>query len=542
MTHKIINAHVIDALKGLEDESVDCVITSPPYYGLRSYKGADTVWGGNPDCEHDFSNPIPSTLLHENRNNRRGTQDEVLSNPTGTTYIRKSNSIGVNAFCSKCGAWKGQLGLEPTYQLYIEHLMLVTREIKRVLKKTGTLFWNMGDSYAGNMSWTEKYANKQQWHPEDPIKRDSEIQSKSLMMIPERFALAMIDDGWILRNKICWYKRNSLPASVKDRLTNKWEYVFFFTKSKKYYFDLDAIRKPASDPNWMLRVPSRKKYVSEDAKDAFMGNPPKGLNRPRLDIKNSNGYSGIFTAVTPEEAETFGSPRARNLREGTTGKRSDEVAELFKNDTPIPSKYIQDMEAVTASPAGRVMRNLVNGKTTTLVREPTADVNQYLKDRLNESSVSIKELAEISGEPETEIAHYFRTDESGRALPSREFWDKVKGVLGLEEYDKFIKEERKSIMLQFNPKGSNPGDVFDIPTKPHKFAHFAIYPETLVEPLIKAGCPPGGTVLDPFAGSGTTGVVAEKLGRNSILIEISSEYVKIIEARMAHATRQLTLL
>ncbi|MGC8483880.1 MAG: DNA methyltransferase, partial [Thermodesulfobium sp.] len=202
-------------------------------------------------------------------------------------------------------------------------------------------------------------------------------------------------------------------------------------------------------------------------------------------------------------------------------------------------------------------------------REAITNVNQYLKDKLKESGMSIKEIAEISGEPETQIAHYFRTDESGHALPDREFWDKVKDVLGLEEYDKHVKEEYKSVMLQFNPLGANPGDIVEVPavrhkswssekkfnngkpykherwydpnadggdflsiaTIPHKESHFAVYPETLVAPLINAGCPKGGVVLDPFAGSGTTGVVAEILGRNSILIEISTEYCRIIEER-----------
>jgi DNA modification methylase len=126
-------------------------------------------------------------------------------------------------------------------------------------------------------------------------------------------------------------------------------------------------------------------------------------------------------------------------------------------------------------------------------------------------------------------------------LPDKLFWDKIKDVLHLEEYDKHVKEEYKNIMMQFNPLGSNPGDVIDngdaedfmsISTLPHSFVHFAVYPETLIAPLIKAGCPKGGIVLDPFAGSGTTGVVAEILGRDSVLIEISPEYIKIIEDRM----------
>jgi len=164
------------------------------------------------------------------------------------------------------------------------------------------------------------------------------------------------------------------------------------------------------------------------------------------------------------------------------------------------------------------------------------------------------------------IDHYFRTDLSSAALPSREFWDNVKDILKLDEYDEHIKEEYKSVMPSFD-KGANPGDIIntpavsseswysnaeyeytdegkydidadggdflDIPTRSHKFAHFAVYPETLIEPMIKAGCPPDGIVLDPFAGSGTTGVVAQKLGRSAILIEISPDYVEIIKQRLS---------
>ena len=270
MNINIRNGNVIDELKKIPDESVDCIVTSPPYYGLRSYKGADAIWGGDPNCEHEwvaqddykdnlrFGDPNHIASVGNNKN------QEIYSDP-----VTKAN------ICSKCGAWRGQLGLEPSYQMYLEHLMLVMKELKRILKKTGTLFWNMGDSYAGNMGsragWQDsKYSESR----EEGINNGEavflnadygDIQSKSLMMIPERFALAMIDerDGflnklidivlhrkkerWVLRNKIVWYKSNSMPSSVKDRFSNKWEYVFFFTKSQKYYFDLDSIRKPLAE-------------------------------------------------------------------------------------------------------------------------------------------------------------------------------------------------------------------------------------------------------------------------------------------------------
>ena len=310
-----------------------------------------------------------------------------------------------------------------------------------------------------------------------------------------------------------------MPSSVKDRFTNKWEYIFFFVKSRKYYFDLDAVRKPLSDPDRILRAVSGKRLTRQEAIDAYLGNPPKGISKPRPNIKN----------------------------------------------ILLDSKYLKD-RAANGSLAGRIARNIVDGKFETFVREAITNVNQYLKDKLKESGLTVKQLAEMTGEKETMIAHYFRTDLSGAALPSREFWDKAKDILKLDEYDEHIKEEYKSVLPLFdkganpgdiiiytkhdlavnrigsysdplhikpyNPNGANPGDFMDVPTRPHSFAHFAVYPVTLIAPLVKVGCPPDGTVLDPFAGSGTTGVVAEILGRNSILIEISKEYIDIINWRL----------
>jgi DNA modification methylase len=95
------------------------------------------------------------------------------------------------------------------------------------------------------MNWTEEWANKPQWHPKDPIQRGiNKYKTKCLMGIPWRVAFALIDDGWILRNDIIWHKPNAMPSSVKDRLTQTYEHIFHFVKSKKYYYDLDAIREP----------------------------------------------------------------------------------------------------------------------------------------------------------------------------------------------------------------------------------------------------------------------------------------------------------
>jgi len=201
--NKIICGHVLEALRKLPSNSVDCIITSPPYWGLRYYgKQANTVWGGDPNCEHDFE-------------------------------LDKLNQ----GFCKKCGAWYGQLGLEPTLDMYIEHMLEITAELKRVLKPTGVFFLNHGDNW----------------------------ENKNLMMQNFRLAMRMVDEqGWILRNIIIWHKPNHMPESVKDRFTKSYEPVFFFVKSKRYWFDLDAVREPHKES-----TKERAKYPT----NKFGGNP-----------------------------------------------------------------------------------------------------------------------------------------------------------------------------------------------------------------------------------------------------------------------------
>src|SRR3990167_4892536 len=161
-----------DGLRQLDDGSVDCVVTSPPYWSLRDYGIEPQLWGGKSDCEHEW-------------------QD------CGNGYT-----------CARCGAWKGCLGLEPTVDIYLEHLLDIFDEVKRVLKPTGTCWVNLGDNYT----------------------------DKSLNMVPYRFALGMQQRGWILRNIIVWAKSNCMPSSIKDRCTVDFEPMFFFVKSPRYYF------------------------------------------------------------------------------------------------------------------------------------------------------------------------------------------------------------------------------------------------------------------------------------------------------------------
>jgi len=195
--------------------------------------------------------------------------------------------IGINhKTCVRCSAWKGELGLEPTPDDFIQHLADVFDEIKRVLRKDGTCWINLGDTYSGSgrgigsdsdPKWP-KARNDERKHKQDW--NTVSLQAKNLMLIPSRFAIEMQNRGWILRNDIIWQKPNPMPSSVKDRLTNSYEHLFFFVKSQRYWYDSDAIRESHS-PETFARM---NRGVSENNKwnEGAPGSTAHTMSRPRL--------------------------------------------------------------------------------------------------------------------------------------------------------------------------------------------------------------------------------------------------------------------
>lgn len=166
--------------------------------------------------------------------------------------------------------YDGQWGLEPTFQQYLEHLWEMMDEIYRVLKPTGTCWINLGDTY-NNSGWA---GDKKDKYNDQPIVASGTkagrggqkgYPDKCLVLIPHRFAIGCIDRNWIVRNDIIWAKRNGMPEPVNDRFTKKHEYIFLMTKSKKYYFDLDAIRDKHIWENDKRNDGKRHEY-KEDAK------------------------------------------------------------------------------------------------------------------------------------------------------------------------------------------------------------------------------------------------------------------------------------
>jgi DNA modification methylase len=363
--------------------------------------------------------------------------------------------------------------------------MLVMKELKRILKKTGTLFWNMGDSYASSGGPSRHFGYPDpKWDKarngsfEEPTAFKQGIKPKSLMGIPERFMIAMLDDGWVLRNKLPWIKMNAMPSSKKDGFTPKWEYVYFFTKkSQSYYFDLDSIRKPLAESSVkrisQKNIPNQFKSGKsmEFAETNPVNNIPKILNNMHnsFNIRVRDAKKGILDKKWGNKYTASDEEIANYDEKNYTSKTSNNTYQKYQQDGAYKGSH-------------------------------SGYLNEDGSLRVNLSGAN-----------------------PGDVLFDDTIYDLYTDPNIQDAFIEYLELERPELLMP---------SILDIPTMPHSFAHFAVFPETLVEPLIKAGCPSDGVVFDPFAGSGTVGVVAMKQNKNAILIEISPEYCDIIKKRL----------
>ena len=238
-------------------QSARTCVTSPPYYGLRDY-GTATWIGGDPNCNHRRDSKVKA----ENCNTGHKNHDEMYG--VGDAIYK--------TVCPKCGAIRqdSQIGLEETPEEYIESLVSVFRSVRDVLTDDGTLWVNLGDSYYNyrpgkGQSYPKQSVSKtKQDLPDECNKRGNKLdglKEKDLIGIPWLFAFAMRNDGWYLRQDIIWHKPNPMPESVRDRCTKSHEYIFLFSKNKKYFYDNEAIKEPAKD--WGTRDRTNGKYHNE---------------------------------------------------------------------------------------------------------------------------------------------------------------------------------------------------------------------------------------------------------------------------------------
>ena len=245
---EIIQGDCLESLGKLESKSVNTCVTSPPYFGLRDYGTAE--WkGGDEGCNHSYQVKNP---YNKDFNERWGNSPGLKKQES------QRHEVTYKGVCKKCGAISkdSQIGLEETPEEFVENLVKVFREVKRVLRDDGTVWLNLGDSYynyrpgKGQSLPKQSVSKTKQDLPDKCARRGNKLdglKEKDLIGIPWRVAFALQQDGWYLRQDIIWHKPNPMPESVSDRCTKSHEYIFLLSKNKKYYYDNEAIKEPCTE-------------------------------------------------------------------------------------------------------------------------------------------------------------------------------------------------------------------------------------------------------------------------------------------------------
>lgn len=468
--NKIICGDTLTELKKIPNESIDCIITSPPYYAKRDY--------------------------------------------------------GV----------KGQIGLEKTIDIYLKKILAVIQELKRVLKKEGTFFLNLGDTYSGShqgfglkreIGEKENLARKETYFKKyghtigkPPPNAKSRIPARSMMGIPWRITLKMMDDqGWILRNDNIWHKSNALPESVKDRFSVKHEYIFFFVKSNRPQFYKNSITNEVR----------KKKPKSGEGKE--------GIDWQWAKIK------GKLIKKTLWQAQNYYF-NLDAVREPLTEATLKRILGAWKN-----SKWSNTKKFSSAHYLNQPIEKYKDPKIHHRSGEGKTIIKDYFEKERNKYTNNFVGLNGQGGQLEfgginsknssyreklREYAWwYFNEREKHDWTNKKLIGDKqqLKAGMQYKRLTKGMNEAFKPKIL-FYPFGKNPGTIWKIPTSQTKLWHFATFPEKLVEKCILCGCPENGIVLDPFMGSGTTCLVAKRLKRHWIGIDINPEYCEMARERL----------
>lgn len=507
----LYHGNTVEVLREIPDKYVSCVVTSPPYYNLRNYGTNLQIWDGDKDCDHDWIEDIIKK--------QDGGENGIASKYEERKFENKGN------FCLKCWAWRGELGLEPNFNLYVKHLCDIFDEIYRVLRDDGTLWVNIGDTtygggrggktkyqtVTGKMVRNIKYGEGSNYVPYVDWS-SMDYKKKCECAIPERFAIEMINRGWIRRNTIIWKKNNAMPQSFKDRLTVDFEYVYFFVKNKKYYFEQQF------EP-----LQSKNKRDREVGKGGFDRHRKIGYNSK---YNNSDLSLYKFSKYKDKNEETnnrCGMNMDKDIKPYSIRERINEIV-VYRNlpDVKKFSLYINEMR-------------IKNGKTIQQIEEYFGNMSSH---------------------------HWF----NGESFPNKNDYLKLRSFLLLDSRydDNMLKEHKKMSKKVTYNQCRNKRTTWDINTKSYIGCHFATFPLELVKTPIKAGCPEfickkcgnprkkiykdidgkkylsddlsdcdcgvdfeSGMVLDPFVGSGTTCMVAKKLNRRYIGIDINKNFLDL---------------
>jgi DNA modification methylase len=472
----VYQADVLDGLAEIPDESIHCVVTSPPYWGLRDYGTAD--WeGGDPSCDHVEHRSAGGTTRSGLAGYGNGLTAETVADKMDGPRRQYRDA------CRKCGAERvdRQHGLEPTPEAYVARMVAVFRELRRVLRSDGTCWLNIGDSYAGNNGYRHDAPVNQRRaeaigdgrftvdgkfkvsariaasQPKQRTLADTPgLKQKDLVGIPWMLAFALRADGWYLRADIVWAKPNPMPESVTDRPTKAHEYLFLLTKSARYFYDPDAIREPVSVVQPPRRF-GRKEYEQPQA---------DGGHRAAREVALATGQ-GTDASAGNHFGRVFGGHTSRNARsvwEIATQPYPEAHFATFPEELPRRCIAAGTSERGCCPDCGAPWRRLVEKG------EP----------ELAENTWSANGAAE------------YEDDGGGYASRSVETGSTLKHV-------------REHATVGWEPIcGCDASD----PAVP---------------------C----TVLDPFAGAGTTALVARRMRRASVAIELNPEYASLIVKRLS---------
>lgn len=464
--HMIYQGDCLSVLKGLPDNSVQCCVTSPPYWALRDYGVPPTIWGGLKYCAHTFvAEPKAEGYLGKkkwqhsmtNAPNDNGRGEAQTSKRARSREDGGWTQVTQGETCSRCGAWRGCLGLEPTPALYIAHLVLVFTEVRRVLRKDGTLWLNIGDCYAtgggrvgehpGGGKQGENWRLRGLMTPPNgmPI---AGLKPKDLCMIPARVALALQASGWYVRSDIVWAKTNPMPESTRDRPTKSHEYIFLLTKRENYFYDSDAIRERdggKSSGNKARKFRQQHGGLDGDRRHQGFAVPwtaGGGRNRRSVWTFPTTPFKGAHFAVFPKRLVD------PCIRAGTSEHGCCSVCRApFKRIIAKGKPLLDQQLACGGDERGEYHGQATKAYAGTGAQDPSATKARILD--------GMRERITVGWKPT--CRHTLRT----------------------------------------------------------------------IEPC---------TVLDPFAGACTTGIVAQQLGREFVGIELGAQYVEMGEKRMAEAS------
>jgi DNA modification methylase len=444
MSHQILQGDVLDRLRELPDESVHCVVTSPPYWGLRDY--------------------------------------------------------GI----------EGQIGLEDTPEEYLDKMVKVFREVRRILRSDGTCWVNMGDSYAGswgaqsrgNFNGTDKstiQGTSISWgrtiaaHPHlesgtGSLKRTPGCKQKDLIGMPWMIAFALRADGWYLRQDIIWAKPNPMPESVLDRCTKAHEYIFLLSKSEQYFFDAEAIKEKASS-NTHARGAGANPKAKKEGRNS----------RIRVDRDPAH----IIAGARKDRLAHAGHP----IQSGFAKLRNHHGGRVKQNES-----FSSSVNQVVAS---RNKRSVWTMATAPFKEAHFATFPPTLPRNCILAGTSSKGCCSVCGRPFARIVERYDT---GLRQKLANGWDSDEGSHGSIHKDGRFEGTREASAIATRTVGWE--------TECCKL--FA----PRVEPCV---------VLDPFSGAGTTGLIAAKLGRKYIGIELNPEYVEMSLRRINSDQPQLQI-